>query len=104
MPYRGQMSGDGERAMITTETLSFELHGRLDDLLPVVGKTHISVRWEPRSRVARLGVCIDDYTWDNRMAVLERLLEFEKAHADELALEFDIVPLAAVEGTAFAES
>jgi hypothetical protein len=29
----------------STETLQFELHGHLDDLLPAVGKTHISVLW-----------------------------------------------------------
>ncbi|MDR6861993.1 hypothetical protein [Phycicoccus sp. 3266] len=82
--------------------MKFELHGRLDDLLPQVGKTHISVRWEPNSRILRVGVCIDNYDWDNRMVVLERLLQFEGDHRDDFALEFDIVPLIAVEDPSFA--
>lgn len=89
--------------MITVESLKFELHQRLDDLLPVVGKTHPSVRWEPIARIVRVGIAIDDYTWDNRMAVLERLLEFEAAHKDEFALEFDIIPLHAIEDSGFAQ-
>lgn len=93
-----QGSGD----LVNVDTLKFELHGRLDDLLPVVGKTHISVRWEPEARIVRLGVCIDSYTWDNRMTVLERLLAFEMDHSDDFALEFDIVPLMAVEDPHFA--
>jgi hypothetical protein len=89
--------------MISVETLKFELHGRLDDLLPTVGKTHVSVRWEPLARIVRVGVSIDDYDWDHRMAVLERLLAFEDAHRDEFALEFDIIPLMAIEDDSFAE-
>jgi hypothetical protein len=89
---------------ISTETLQFELHGRLDDLLPTVGKNHISVRWEPQARIARLGIMIDEYTWDNRMLVLERLLDFETSHKDDFAIEFDIVPLQAVQDEAFADA
>ena len=89
--------------MISTETLQFELHGRLDDLLPSVGKTHISVRWEPVARIVRVGVSIDEYTWDNRMTVLQRLLEFEVSHRDEFALEFDVLPLVAIQDESFVE-
>src|SRR4051794_13204229 len=93
----------GDDQMISVETLKFELHGRLDDLLPTVGKTHVSVRWEPLARIVRVGVSIDEYDWDHRMAVLERLLAFEDAHRDEFALEFDIIPLMAIEDDSFAE-
>jgi len=89
--------------MISVETLSFELHAGLDDLLPTVGKTHISVRWEPVARIVRIGVSIDEYDWDNRMTVLQRLLEFEAAHREEFAVEFDILPLGAIEDAGFAE-
>lgn len=87
--------------MSSVDTLKFELHGRLDELLPVVGKTHISVRVEPEARIVRAGVMIDAYNWENRMVVLQRLLDFEADHADEFALEFDIVPLEPVEDAAF---
>lgn len=97
MPYREGMGTRGKDDGMNVDTLKFELHGRLDELLPQVGKTHISVRWEPTSRIVRVGVCIDDYTWEHRMVVLERLLAFEADHRDDFALEFDIVPLAAVE-------
>lgn len=89
--------------MISIETLQFELHGRLDELLPVVGKTHISVRWEPIARIVRVGVSIGEYEWEHRMTVLERLLAFEAAHRDDFALEFDILPLMAIEDDSFAE-
>jgi hypothetical protein len=103
MPYREGMDDDhADDVMINTDTLKFELHGRLDDLLPVVGKTHLSVRWEPSARIVRLGVCIDRFTWDHRMAVLDRLLAFEADHSDDFALEFDIVPLQSVEDPSFA--
>lgn len=89
--------------MIGVETLQFELHSRLDDLLPTTGKTNISVRWEPVARIARIGVSIDEYTWEHRMVVLERLLDFESVHKDDLAIEFDIIPLMAIEDESFAE-
>jgi hypothetical protein len=92
-----------DEPMISVETLQFELHGRLDDLLPTTGKTNISVRWEPVARIARVGVSIDEYTWEHRMQVLERLLDFERAHKDDLAMEFDIIPLMAIEDESFAE-
>lgn len=90
--------------MISAETLKYELTGRLQDLAEVTGKTHLSVRWEARAQIARVGACLEEYNWDSRMAVLERLLKFEREHADELALEFDIIPLEAVRDDKFAEA
>lgn len=97
----GNMQGD---KMITAETLRYELTGRLADLYEVMGKNHISVRWEPRPAIARVGMCVEHYNWATRMTVLERLLDFEQAHKDELALEFDIIPLDAVRDEEFAEA
>jgi hypothetical protein len=70
------------------------------------GKTHLSlsVRWEPGARIVRAGVCVDRYSWETRMAVLEALLKFEEARSDEWALEFDIFPLEAVQDEDFAEA
>ena len=93
--------GDG---VVEVDTLKFEVHRRIDDLLPTTGKNHVSVRWEPQARIVRLGVMIDNYTWDNRMVVLDRLLEFEAEHKNDFALEFDIVELQAVEDEAFADA
>lgn len=90
--------------MITVETLRFELDGRLQPLAQETGKTHISVRWEPGARIVRVGACIDRYSWESRMLVLNALLKFEEDHADEWALEFDIVPLEAVQDEEFAEA
>jgi hypothetical protein len=90
--------------MITVDTLRFELDGRFQPIVEQTGKTHISVRWEPGARIVRVGACIDRYTWEARMAVLETLLQFEEDHADEWALEFDIVPLEAVKDEEFAEA
>lgn len=94
------MSDGGD--VITRETIRYELEGRLAGLS--VGKTHLSVRYEPAPRIARVGACLHEYNWDNRMAVLESLLSFEQDHADEFAVEFDIVPLEAVADEAFAEA
>lgn len=89
--------------MSRLETLKFELHSKLDDLLPSVGKTHVSVRWEPGARIVRVGVSIDEYDWGNRLTVLRRLLDFEESHKEEFALEFDILPLVAIEDDTFAQ-
>lgn len=93
--------GDG---VVEVDTLKFDMNRRLDDLLPIIGKKHVSIRWEPQARIVRLGVMIDSYTWDNRMAVLDRVLAFEADHKDEFALDFDIFSLGAVEDEAFAEA
>lgn len=89
--------------MISQETLRFELQGRFSDLQDQLIKTHWSVRWEPGPRIVRVGACIEAYTWDNRMQVIERLLKFERDHADEFAVEFDVVPLAPVQDDEYAE-
>lgn len=89
--------------MISPDTLQFELAGRVTDL-GLDSKHHISVRWEPGPAIVRVGLMINEYTWDNRMRVLEMLLAFERDHADEFAVEFDIVPLAPVQDEEFAEA
>ncbi|MGV0743672.1 hypothetical protein [Mycolicibacterium sp. XJ870] len=98
------MSSQEKQPMITADTLRFELEGRLQPLLQDIGKNHLSVRWEPGARIVRVGACIDHYTWETRMLVLEALLKFEEAHADEWALEFDIFPLESVQNEEFAEA
>lgn len=90
--------------MISNETLRYEIAGRLDELEAELGKVHLSVRWEPGPRIARVGACIEAFDWENRMAVIATLLEFEQAHADELALEFDVIPLDAVNDERFVEA
>ena len=83
--------------MINRDSLHYELTGRFAGLLDDLGKTHLSVRWEPGPKIVRVGACIETYTWDNRMQVIETLLRFERDHADEFAVEFDVVPLAPVQ-------
>ena len=55
--------------MISVDTLTFELEGRLQPLVEQTGKTHLSVRWEQGARIVRAGVCVDRYSWDTRMSV-----------------------------------
>lgn len=90
--------------MVNVDTLRFEVDGRLRDIESHLGKTHLSIRWEPMARIARVGVCIQNYTWEIRMEVLERLVQFELDHADDFAVEFDIIPLDAVRDEEFAEA
>ena len=90
--------------MITVDTLRFELEGRFREIAEEIGKHYISVRWEPLPGVARVGACITDYSWDTRLAVIKTLLDFEKAHADEFALDFDVFPLESLNDEAFAEA
>lgn len=89
--------------MISPSTLQFELAGRVAEL-GLDTKNHISVRWEPGPAIVRVGLMIDDYTWDNRMRAIEMLLAFERDHADEFAIEFDILPLAPAQSDEFAEA
>ncbi len=86
--------------MLVLETLRAEIEDRLSE---VPTKKHISVRWEPAPGVCRVGVCIADYNWDMRDQVIDRLLAFEDAHAGEVAVEFDVIPLEAVNTVGFAE-
>lgn len=90
--------------MFTANSLKFEIEERLQSLSEETGKTHVSVRWEPEGRIVRVGACIDRYTWNTRMSVLKALLDFERDHADELAIEFDIIPLESVRDEEFAEA
>ena len=89
--------------MTTVESLQYELRGRFDEI-PDVVKSHLSVRWEPVPAVVRVGACIEPYDWDARMAALKTLLGFERDHAEDFAVEFDVVPLHAVNDEAFAEA
>lgn len=89
--------------MISAKTLQFEVEGRLEKVRADLGKAHVSVRWEPAPRIARLGVMLDAYDWDTRMRALRTVREFEAEHEDDFALEFDILPLDAATDT-FAEA
>lgn len=80
--------------MAMRENVEFELAGRFRDL--DLGKTHISVRYEPEGKVVRVGACISNYNWEARDRVLRALMEFEDSHVGEFSLEFDILPLEAV--------
>lgn len=88
--------------MITRETIRYELEGRFADL--PLGKTHLSVRYEPGPRIVRVGVCLDRYDWETRMEAIKGLVAFERDHADEFAVEFDVIPLEAVNDEAFADA
>lgn len=82
--------------MPSRQSLQFELEGRFNDLDPQVGKHHLSVRWEPTPQIVRVGAMIEHYDWDNRLAVLKLLRAFESDHADDFAVEYDILPIEAV--------
>lgn len=86
--------------MAMVENIKYELAGRFKPL--EVGKTHLSVRYEPEGNIVRVGACITDYTWDKRDLVLDALLEFEDSHAGEFSVEFDIIPLEAVTDATYA--
>ena len=85
--------------MITVESLRADVERRLDDLGT---KHHVSLRWEPAPGIARVGVAIDQYTWDNRSLVIDRLLEFEAGYDGLVALEFDVIPLSDLNTADFA--
>lgn len=89
--------------MTSRSSLQYELEGRFNGLPAEVGKHHLSVRWEAAPQVVRVGAMIENYDWETRMAVLRILRAFERDHADEFAVEYDIVPLEAVTD-AFAEA
>lgn len=90
--------------MISVDTIKYEASGRLRLIEESLGKVHLSVRWESLARIARLGVCIENYTWETRMAVIEKMVEFERHHADDFGIEFDVVPLHAVQNDQFAQA
>ncbi|WP_322544474.1 hypothetical protein U2G91_17205 [Rhodococcoides fascians] len=98
-----RMEQEGEH-VTSVETIRFELQGRLREIEDEIGKLYLSIRWESMARIVRVGACIDIFNWDTRMAVLERLVAFQRDHADEFAVEFDIVPLHAVSDEEFAEA
>lgn len=86
--------------MLTLEGITAELEERL---VALPTKFHLSVRWEPAPGIVRVGVCLHEYTWENREAVIDRLLAFEDAHAGDVAVEFDIFALEDVNTAGFAE-
>lgn len=88
--------------MSVAGNVRYELEGRFAEA--AVGKTHISVRFEPGARIARVGIMLDQYTWDNRMKAIETLMQFERDHCDELAIDFDILPLESVTDESFASA
>ena len=80
-----------ESAMAVVENVKFELEGRFEGL--DLGKRHISVRYEPGPRLVRVGACIANYTWETQESVMDALLDFEESHADDFAVEFDVIPI-----------
>ena len=87
--------------MTVRENVAFELEGRLEPL--GLAKKHLSVRYEPDTRIVRVGACVADYSWETRDAVIDVLLDFEDSHQGEFAVEFDVIPLEAVNDPAYAE-
>lgn len=87
--------------MATVDALKYELEGRLADLGT---KKHLSVRYEPGPRIARVGVAIAEYSWAMRDRVIDVMLAFEDEHRDELAVEFDVIPLEAMNDVSFAQA
>jgi hypothetical protein len=87
--------------MDQSDLYRFEIEDRL---LDVGVKKHVSVRWEPGSGICRVGVMLHDYTWETRDAVLEHVLAFEEAHADDVAVEVDIFPLEAATSAEYAHA
>ena len=90
--------------MPSIESLRYELDGRFRDVESEIGKYHLSVRWESMSKIARVGVCIENFTWDTRMLLVERLVRFQQDHIADFALEFDVIPLESVRDEEFAEA
>ena len=86
--------------VLTYDTIKADIEGRLTD---VPTKKHVSVRYEPAPGIVRVGVCLHDYNWDTRDAVIDRLLAFEDAHTGAVAVEFDIFSLDDVNTVGFAE-
>ena len=87
--------------MDQAELYRFEIEDRLLDMSV---KKHVSVRWEPGSGICRVGVMLHEYTWETRDEVLRRLLAFEEAHGEELAVEVDIFPLEAATSAEYAHA
>ncbi|HQZ00845.1 MAG TPA: hypothetical protein PKV13_12085 [Propionicimonas sp.] len=99
------MALEGDGRVTTSASLQYELESRLNgDAAEHVGKFHVSVRWEPLPAVARVGAMIENYDWDNRMRTLRVLRAFEADHAEDFALEYDIIPLEAVTDEAFVDA
>jgi hypothetical protein len=95
---------DGEGSFVpSVDTLKYEVLGRLRDLEPALGKTHLSARWEPATKIARLGVCVENYTWQVHEDIVKRLVQLQLDHQDDFALEFDVIPVEGVRDDEYAE-
>lgn len=81
-------------AMSVAENVRYELDGRLTEA--GLGKRHVSVRFEPGPRIIRAGVALANYSWETRMVAIEALVALEDGHEDEFAVEFDVIPLEAL--------
>ena len=88
--------------MAIVTNAQFELEGRFAKT--DIGKTHLSVRHEPGARIVRVGACLHDFNWENRMKAIETILAFEDDHRDDFAVDFDVVPLDSVNDEHFAEA
>lgn len=88
--------------MPSNEALKFEVLGRLRDIEPELGKMHLSTRWETMTKIARVGVCIENYTWEVREKIVERLVQLQLAHQSDFALEFDVIPVEGVRDDEYA--
>ncbi len=86
---------------ITLDSLRDDITARLADAIRT--KQHVSVRWEPGPGICRVGVCLHEYTWENRETAIATLLDFEDAYVGDIAVDFDVIPLEAVNTVGFAE-
>jgi hypothetical protein len=97
------MQGDSS-PMTSIESIRYELDGRMQEIGHCVGKFDLSLRWEPMARIVRVGFLIQNYQWAPRMRVIELATAFQRAHLDDFAVDFDVIPYESVIDTEFAEA
>jgi len=90
--------------MTSIDTIRYELDSRMQEISNDVGKFDLSVRWEPMARIARVGFLVQNYEWASRMRVIEVATAFQRAHLDDFAVDFDVIPYESVLDTEFAEA
>lgn len=90
--------------MTSIDSIKFELDARMQEIASDIGKYDLSIRWEPMGRIARVGFLVQHYEWAARMRVIEVAAAFQRAHLDDFALDFDVVPFDAVNDVTFAEA
>jgi hypothetical protein len=91
-------------AMTSVVSIQDELDGMMQGIANEVGKYDLSVRWEPMGRIARVGFLIQHYEWAARMRVIEVATAFQRAHLNDFALDFDVIPYDAVIDAEFVEA